>query len=108
MVTTSEWQAVDAGNGAIYLQSVHSAVSASRSRAPPPRTAPSSSSTPGNNATNQKFTATQTTTSGIYTIKSVLSGLCVDVNGASQADGARLLQWTCQGSTNQQWAFTLA
>ncbi|GAB3981999.1 hypothetical protein GCM10027615_63770 [Plantactinospora veratri] len=41
-------------------------------------------------------------------MKSVLSGHCVDVDGAATADGARLLQWNCQNSTNQQWRFTLA
>ncbi|WP_268241775.1 RICIN domain-containing protein [Dactylosporangium sucinum] len=32
----------------------------------------------------------------------------MDVNGNSTADGARLLQWTCHGGTNQQWRFTTA
>ncbi|WP_460916631.1 RICIN domain-containing protein [Plantactinospora veratri] len=61
-----------------------------------------------NNGSQQKFTATPTGTSGVYTVKSVLSGHCVDVDGAATADGARLLQWNCQNSTNQQWRFTLA
>jgi hypothetical protein len=39
-------------------------------------------------------------------MKSVPSGLCVDVNGGSTADGARLLQWSCHSGTNQQWRFT--
>jgi hypothetical protein len=31
------------------------------------------------------------------------SGACVDVNGASSADGAKIQLWTCNGGTNQQW-----
>jgi hypothetical protein len=38
-----------------------------------------------------------------YTIKPGNSGLCVDVTGASKADGANIEQWTCNGHTNQQW-----
>lgn len=47
-------------------------------------------------------------TSGVYTVKSVPSGLCVDVYRAATTDGARLLQWSCHGATNQQWRFTAA
>jgi glucose/arabinose dehydrogenase len=32
-----------------------------------------------------------------------ISGKCVDVNGASSADGAKIQLWTCHGGTNQQW-----
>ncbi len=35
----------------------------------------------------QKLTATPAGTSGVYTLRSVASGLCVDVNGAANADG---------------------
>jgi PKD repeat protein len=31
------------------------------------------------------------------------SGKCVDVNGASTADGAKIQLWTCNSGTNQQW-----
>ncbi|GAA1039559.1 lectin [Virgisporangium ochraceum] len=31
------------------------------------------------------------------------SGSCVDVNGASSADGAKIQLWTCNSGTNQQW-----
>ncbi|MGC5286303.1 ThuA domain-containing protein [Micromonospora sp. DT231] len=99
------WQAVDAGNGALYLKAVHSGKCVE---------VVGSSTAAGaflqqatcNNGNQQKFTATATGTSGVYTVKSVLSGLCVDVNGASTADGARLLQWTCHSAANQQWRFT--
>ncbi|MEV4497842.1 ThuA domain-containing protein [Micromonospora arborensis] len=99
------WQAVDAGNGALYLKAVHSGKCVE---------VVGSSTAAGaflqqatcNNGNQQKFTATATGTSGVYTVKSVLSGLCVDVNGAATTDGARLLQWTCHSAANQQWRFT--
>jgi hypothetical protein len=31
------------------------------------------------------------------------SGKCVDVNGASSTDGAKIQLWTCHSGTNQQW-----
>ena len=40
-----------------------------------------------------------------YTITDEHSGLCLDVSGAFTADGAAVIQWTCNGQTNQQ--FTL-
>jgi mannan endo-1,4-beta-mannosidase len=33
------------------------------------------------------------------------SSLCMDVNGASQAAGAIVIQWTCGAGANQQWTF---
>ncbi|MGW2963129.1 RICIN domain-containing protein [Streptomyces sp. NPDC001220] len=43
-------------------------------------------------------------TSGSYvTIKARTSGECLDVNGASTADSAALITYTCNGGTNQQW-----
>ncbi len=32
-----------------------------------------------------------------------VSGKCVDVNGASSTDGARVQLWSCNTGTNQQW-----
>ncbi|QFU89880.1 PQQ-dependent sugar dehydrogenase [Amycolatopsis sp. YIM 10] len=32
-----------------------------------------------------------------------VGGKCVDVNGSSTADGAKIQLWTCNGGTNQQW-----
>ncbi|MGW4115903.1 PQQ-dependent sugar dehydrogenase [Actinosynnema sp. NPDC004786] len=32
------------------------------------------------------------------------SGKCVDVNGASSADGAKIQLWTCNSGANQTWA----
>jgi DNA-binding beta-propeller fold protein YncE len=37
----------------------------------------------------------------------VHSGRCLDVEGASQADGANIIQWTCHGGGNQSVFFRL-
>ncbi|MFE4963334.1 RICIN domain-containing protein [Streptomyces sp. NPDC056660] len=43
-------------------------------------------------------------TSGSYVnIKARTSGECLDVNGASTANSAALITYTCNGGTNQQW-----
>ncbi|MFR9799562.1 RICIN domain-containing protein [Streptomyces sp. MS06] len=34
--------------------------------------------------------------------------LCVDVDGASTADRARIQQWTCTGRPDRQWALRAA
>ena len=34
----------------------------------------------------------------------VQSGLCLDVNGAATGNGSKLILWTCNGGTNQQWS----
>jgi len=52
-------------------------------------------------ATGQQWSLT---TSGSYvTITSRASGECLDVNGASTADSAAIITYTCNGATNQQW-----
>ncbi|MEU7859325.1 ricin-type beta-trefoil lectin domain protein [Nonomuraea sp. NPDC049141] len=38
--------------------------------------------------------------------KGVGSGRCLDVSGASQANGAQAQIWDCNGQSNQQWAST--
>ncbi|NUQ99083.1 MAG: family 43 glycosylhydrolase [Streptomyces sp.] len=44
------------------------------------------------------------TTSGSYVnVKSRASGQCLDVSGASTADSAAIITYTCNGGTNQQW-----
>ena len=40
---------------------------------------------------------------GYYKIKSRSSGLVVDVNGRSMADGTNIIQWSDNGQPNQQW-----
>ncbi|WP_369232531.1 RICIN domain-containing protein [Streptomyces sp. R21] len=52
-------------------------------------------------ATTQQWSVT---TSGSYVLlKSRASGECLDVNGASTANSAALITYTCNGGTNQQW-----
>jgi hypothetical protein len=40
---------------------------------------------------------------GIYEIVSKPSGKCLDVTGASMADGATIQQWQCWSATHQRW-----
>ncbi|WP_436499853.1 family 20 glycosylhydrolase [Actinokineospora sp. HUAS TT18] len=51
---------------------------------------------------HQKFAVTAGS-DGAYTVKSVYSGLCLDVSGSSKDPGAPIIQWTCTGSANQKW-----
>jgi dienelactone hydrolase len=43
-----------------------------------------------------------------YSLAGAASGKCADVEGVSQANGARLLLWTCNGQVNQRWTQTAA
>ncbi|NUW33336.1 RICIN domain-containing protein [Nonomuraea sp. SMC257] len=43
---------------------------------------------------------------GTPAIKGVGSGRCLDVAGASQANGAQTQIWDCNGQVNQQWSAT--
>ncbi|MFJ1809329.1 MULTISPECIES: RICIN domain-containing protein [unclassified Streptomyces] len=52
-------------------------------------------------ATGQQWSLT--TTGGYVSIKARASGKCLDVNGASTANSAALITYTCNGGTNQQW-----
>lgn len=55
---------------------------------------------------NASSTAQQwsVTTSGSYVaVVSRASGECLDVNGASTANSAVIITYTCNGGTNQQW-----
>src|SRR5581483_6329426 len=45
------------------------------------------------------------TSGGTFAMQASNSWMCVDVTGASTADGANVEQWTCNGQTNQQWLF---
>jgi hypothetical protein len=38
-----------------------------------------------------------------YLIVNQASGKCLDVNGASEDDDAKIQQWDCHQGTNQQW-----
>lgn len=33
------------------------------------------------------------------------SGMCLDINGATMADGTNVLQWTCSGGDWQKWSY---
>ncbi|MBX9363229.1 RICIN domain-containing protein [Streptomyces sp. WAC04114] len=52
-------------------------------------------------ATNQQWSLT--TTGSYVNVTSRASGECLDVNGASTANGAALITYTCSAGTNQQW-----
>jgi hypothetical protein len=39
-----------------------------------------------------------------YNLIATHSAQCMDVSDVSIADGAAIIQWTCNGGTNQQWA----
>ncbi|MET8161518.1 lectin [Sphaerisporangium sp. NPDC005289] len=51
-------------------------------------------------------TPTPTPTTGAGAIKSVSSGRCLDVSGASQTNGSAAQIWDCNGQANQQWTPT--
>ncbi|MBC8132073.1 MAG: RICIN domain-containing protein [Deltaproteobacteria bacterium] len=59
-------------------------------------------------ATNQRWKIAATT-GGYFRLSPVSSAnSCLDVSGSSTADGAKVQQWTCSGTTgsnNQQWIF---
>ena len=40
---------------------------------------------------------------GAYELVARHSNMCLDVSGASAADGARVIQWPCNGGDNQRW-----
>ncbi|MBN1184576.1 MAG: RICIN domain-containing protein [Bacteroidales bacterium] len=42
--------------------------------------------------------------SDYYTISNRNSSKCVDVEGKSTSDNANIIQWSCNGGTNQQWS----
>ncbi|MGC4822012.1 glycoside hydrolase family 27 protein [Micromonospora sp. DT63] len=59
---------------------------------PPPTTPPPSTPPPGSTST----------------IRSTSAGRCLDVNGASQTNGATAIIWDCHGQANQSWTSTSA
>jgi hypothetical protein len=40
-----------------------------------------------------------------YVIRNVANGLCLDVPGASSANGVKPIAWTCNGGSNQTWRY---
>jgi glucose/arabinose dehydrogenase len=65
-------------------------------------------------ATNTTFTANFNSTgggapiaNGTYRIMPThVTNMCADVSGRSTASGGDVIQWNCNGQTNQAWAFT--
>ncbi|WP_328854148.1 PHB depolymerase family esterase [Microbispora hainanensis] len=68
---------------------------------PSPSPSPSASPSPSPSAT-------PTTGGGGGAIKGVASGRCLDVPGATTADGTQVQLWDCNGQTNQTWSSTSA
>ncbi|MGW5265730.1 lectin [Microbispora sp. NPDC004025] len=64
------------------------------SSSPSPSPSPSASPTPPAGSTTS--------------IRGVPSNRCLDVNGASQTNGATVLIWDCNGQNNQKWTSTSA
>jgi hypothetical protein len=60
-----------------------------------------------NGGSNQIWVITRGS-DGFYTLKPENSGKCLDVSGASTADGAGIQQYTCHGGPNQEWSFSPA
>ncbi|MEU5276234.1 RICIN domain-containing protein [Streptomyces asoensis] len=52
-------------------------------------------------ATTQQWSLV--TSGGYVNVKARTSGECLDVNGASTANSAAVITYTCNGGTNQQW-----
>nr|WP_311132540.1 ThuA domain-containing protein [Nonomuraea gerenzanensis] len=48
------------------------------------------------------------TPGGTGPLRGTASGRCLDVSGASQANGAQAQLWDCNGQANQQWTSTAA
>jgi len=64
-----------------------------------------------NQGKNQQWTLTPITSGpakGKTELKSVQSGKCLDIKGASTANGTQLEIFTCNGGNNQAWSWTSA
>jgi endoglucanase len=57
---------------------------------------------PWNGSNSQQWQLTATSP-GIYKVINRNSGFALDVNGASTANGAGIIQWNTNTGTNQQW-----
>ena len=49
----------------------------------------------------------QSTGSDVHLVNTT-SQMCMDITGASTADGAKIIQWTCSGALNQTWTLAAA
>ncbi|MEV4116530.1 ThuA domain-containing protein [Nonomuraea sp. NPDC049695] len=57
---------------------------------------------------NLRIKELTSTPGGTGALKGAGSGRCLDVSGASQANGAQAQIWDCNGQANQQWTSTAA
>ena len=53
--------------------------------------------------TTGTWTGASSPSAGAHRLTGVHSGMLLDVSGASTADGAKVVQWSATGGTNQQW-----
>ncbi len=60
------------------------------------------------NGTSDQIWIVTPGSNGYYTLKPENSGKCLDVSGASTADGAGVQQYSCWGGSNQEWSFSPA
>jgi beta-xylosidase len=56
--------------------------------------------------TTGTWTGTTNPAAGTDRVTAANSGLLLDVSGASTADGAKIIQWSDTGGTNQRWRLT--
>ncbi|WP_406838385.1 RICIN domain-containing protein [Streptomyces sp. AHU1] len=40
-----------------------------------------------------------------YTIRNIAGNRCLAIGGASHTTGAKAIEWTCNGGTEQQWIY---
>ena len=57
-------------------------------------------------ATAARFDTGTTPPGSTSALRGVGSNRCLDVSGASQANGAQVHIWSCNGQSNQQWTST--
>ncbi|KAB8173342.1 ThuA domain-containing protein [Microbispora catharanthi] len=74
------------------------------STSPSPSPSPSPSASPSPSPSASPSPPANATTA----LRGVASGRCLDVNGASQNNGATVLIWDCNGQNNQKWTSTSA
>ncbi len=95
--TNQRWTARDAGGGTFTLVAGHSGqcLSSGTTNGAPVVQSPCGTQ-------RWRFEAVN----GAWRMVYVGTNRCADVSGASTANGAAIVQWTCGGGTNQQWRLT--
>jgi hypothetical protein len=51
------------------------------------------------------FTTAGVTSTNMYAVRNVSTGLCVDAEGENRSSGTALISYPCHGGTNQAWRF---